>query len=94
MSSGYRWMDALQLWRVATNTLNKQPRTNDKGWFPTFGVKNMHVMNSLQELLTWTASLDKWHKQRNMDMKFGTQNVRSLYKAGLLETVSKELSKL
>jgi hypothetical protein len=25
------WMDGLQLWRVAANTLNKQPQTNDKG---------------------------------------------------------------
>jgi hypothetical protein len=24
--------DDLQLWRLAANILNKQPRTNDKGW--------------------------------------------------------------
>jgi hypothetical protein len=29
----------------------------------------------------------------NMDMRFGTRNVRSLYEAGSLESVSKELSK-
>jgi hypothetical protein len=23
----------LQLWKVVVNTLNKQPRTGDKGWF-------------------------------------------------------------
>jgi hypothetical protein len=26
------WRDGLQLWRVAANTLNKQPQTIDKGW--------------------------------------------------------------
>jgi hypothetical protein len=24
--------DGLQLWRIAANALNKQPRENDKGW--------------------------------------------------------------
>jgi hypothetical protein len=24
--------DSLQLWSLAANILNKQPRTNDKGW--------------------------------------------------------------
>jgi hypothetical protein len=24
--------DGLQLWRIAANILNKQPRINDKGW--------------------------------------------------------------
>jgi hypothetical protein len=42
--------DGLQLWRLAANILNKQPRANDKG------------------------------------------NVRSLYRAGSLMTVSRELS--
>jgi hypothetical protein len=40
---------------------------------------------------TWTDSLDKRPKRRNMDNKFGTWNVRSLYWAGSLVTVSKEL---
>jgi exonuclease III len=36
--------------------------------------------------------LDKGSKQSNMDMRFGTWNVRSLYRVGSLKTVSKELS--
>jgi hypothetical protein len=32
VSSGCRWRNSLQLWRVAANILHKQPRTNDKGW--------------------------------------------------------------
>jgi exonuclease III len=31
--------------------------------------------------------------QRNMDMRFGTWNVRSLYRTGSLMTVSRELSR-
>jgi hypothetical protein len=30
--------DTLQIWRVATNILNKQSRTADKGWPSTLGV--------------------------------------------------------
>jgi hypothetical protein len=30
--------DGLQLWRLAANILNKQPRTNDKGWSSSLGV--------------------------------------------------------
>jgi hypothetical protein len=30
--------DALQVWRVAANILNKQSRTADKGWFFSLGV--------------------------------------------------------
>jgi hypothetical protein len=31
-SSGCGKRNIIQLLRVAANTLNKQPRTNDKGW--------------------------------------------------------------
>jgi hypothetical protein len=36
--------------------------------------------------------LDKWPKRWNMDMRYGTWNVTSLYRAGLLVTISKQLS--
>jgi hypothetical protein len=36
-------------------------------------------------------SLDKRPKRRNMDMRFGTWNIRSLYKVGTRMTVSREL---
>jgi hypothetical protein len=32
---------------------------------------------------TWMDSLDKRPKRRNMDMRFGTWNVRSLYRASI-----------
>jgi exonuclease III len=38
-------------------------------------------------------SLDKQHQLKKMDMRFGTWNVRSLYRAGSLMTVAKEMSK-
>jgi hypothetical protein len=37
--------------------------------------------------------LAKGPKQRNMDMRFGTCSIRSLYKVGSLMTVSRELSR-
>jgi exonuclease III len=37
--------------------------------------------------------LDKRPKLRKMDMKFGTWNVLSLYRAGSRMTVAKEISK-
>jgi hypothetical protein len=55
--------------------------------------KNKLVTKNLTELRTWTDSLDKRPKLRNMDMRFGTWNVRSLYKAGSLMTVSRELTR-
>jgi hypothetical protein len=38
-------------------------------------------------------SLDKQPKQWNTDMRFGLWNVRTLYRAGSLMTVSRELSR-
>jgi hypothetical protein len=37
-SSACRWRNGLQLWRVAANILNKQQRTNGKGWSSSLGV--------------------------------------------------------
>ena len=31
-SSGFRWRNGLQIWRVTANILNKQSRTADRGW--------------------------------------------------------------
>jgi hypothetical protein len=50
-------------------------------------------MNHLNEPWTWTNSLDKQPKRWKTDMRFGTWNVKSLYRAGSLMTVSEELLK-
>jgi hypothetical protein len=50
-------------------------------------------MKRINEPRTWTDFLDKGPKQRNRDMRFGTWNVRSLYRVGSLMTVSRELSR-
>jgi hypothetical protein len=42
---------------------------------------------------TWTDPLDERPKRRNMDMRLETWNVRSLYRAGSLMTVLRELSR-
>jgi hypothetical protein len=38
-------------------------------------------------------SLDKRPKEKKMDMRFGTWNVRSMYRAGSLKEVAEEISK-
>jgi hypothetical protein len=82
--------------------MNKQPRTNDKGWSFWFGVwheDNNHF--TLKKLVTkcskeprnWIDTLDKWSKRRNMNMRVGTWNLRRTYGVDSLMTVSKELSR-
>jgi hypothetical protein len=41
----------------------------------------------------WMDSLDKRPKRKKMDMRFGTWNVRSMYRAGSLRAVEEEISK-
>jgi hypothetical protein len=71
--------DALQLWREAANIFNKKSRTADKGWSSSLGVergaltvKNNLVTKTFTKPRTWTDSLDKRPKRKNMDMRFGT----------------------
>jgi hypothetical protein len=100
-SSGCGWRDGLQQWRVAANMLNKQPRTNDRGWSSTLGLcvglttphRKSQACYILMSPGTWTDPLDKLPNRRNMDMRFVTYNISSLYKAGSLMTVSRELSR-
>jgi hypothetical protein len=37
--------------------------------------------------------LDKQRKRKKMDLRFGTWNVRSMYRTGSLRTVAEEISK-
>jgi hypothetical protein len=56
-------------------------------------VKKKLVTKTSKEPRTWTDSLDKRPKLWNTDMRFGTWNVRSLYRAGSLKTVLRELAR-
>jgi hypothetical protein len=56
--------------------------------------KNKLVTKNLTVPRTWTDYLDKRPKLRNMNMRFGTWNVRSLYRAGSLMRVSRETSQI
>ncbi|PNF36339.1 hypothetical protein B7P43_G00511 [Cryptotermes secundus] len=42
---------------------------------------------------TWTDPVDERPKLMKMDMRFGTWNVRSLYRAGSLRAVAEKISK-
>jgi hypothetical protein len=55
-------------------------------------MKNKLATEHFTEPWTWTDSLDKRRKRRNMDMRFRTWNKRSLYWPGSLMRVSRELS--
>jgi hypothetical protein len=55
--------------------------------------KNKLVAKCHKEPRTWMDSLDKRSKARKMDVRVGTWNVRSLYRAGSLMTVAKEIPK-
>ncbi|PNF34309.1 hypothetical protein B7P43_G15813 [Cryptotermes secundus] len=50
-------------------------------------------MKILRKPWTWTDSLDKRPKLKKVDTRFGTWNVRSLYRAGLFREVAEEILK-
>ena len=91
----------LKIWRLAANILNKQSgqptRSGPPAW--GFGVtlttshcKNKGVQKRHTGPPNWTDNLERpW--QRKMDMRFGTWNVRSLYRAGALGLVTSELDR-
>jgi hypothetical protein len=78
------------------NILNTQPVTNNEGGPPVWGLdmrlttphRKNKLVTKFKEPGAWTDSLEKQPKRRNMDMRFGTWNIRSLYKAGSLMTLS------
>jgi hypothetical protein len=53
--------------------------------------KNSHVTKILKKPQTWTDSLNKRPKLKKMDMRFGTWNVRSMYRTGSLRAVAEEI---
>jgi len=81
-------------WRLAAKILNKQSRTADKEWSSSFSgigrgannsspLKRILLRNSQTKPPTWTDTSVRT-KQRKRDMRFGTWNVRNLYRAGAL----------
>jgi hypothetical protein len=56
-------------------------------------VKNKFVMKGYTNPRTWTDSLDERPKRKNMDMRFGKWNARSLYRAGTIMRVSRKLTR-
>ena len=97
------WMEERpSIWRVAGNILNKQSRTTEKGWFASLGVGRgakqlltvkTYVTKYLQgKLWTWTDTL-VWPKPQKRDLRFGTWNVRSLYRAVSLTAAARELAR-
>jgi hypothetical protein len=94
--------DGLQIWRIAVNMLNKQSWTADSGWSSSLGVvqgaNNPPLLNSIlvtnhyaqpRNRTDYLAQPKRW----KMDMRFGTWNVRILYRSGSLKTVARELGK-
>jgi hypothetical protein len=55
--------------------------------------KNKLVTKILKKPQTWTDSFDKRPRLKKIDMRFGTWNVRSMYRAMSLRAVAEEISK-
>jgi hypothetical protein len=68
VSSGCGWRDGLQLWRVVANTLNKLPRTADKGWFSILGVGRGAKNSYRKKLLCYESDIEA----SDLDRSFGT----------------------
>jgi hypothetical protein len=93
--------EGLQIWKISANILNKQLWTAERGDPPAWGLgvelrsphhKKLVCYELSQRALDLKNYLDKLFKLRNIDMRFGTWDVRSLCRAGLLMTVVKEIS--
>jgi hypothetical protein len=54
-------------------------------------VKNKLVTKDHKQHRTWTDSLDKRPKRKKMDTRFGTWNVRSMYRAGSLRAMAEKI---
>jgi hypothetical protein len=83
----------LHIWRLVANILNKKSRTADSGWSSTLGVgqwakNSIFVTNHNAQPRNRTDYLAQ-PKHWEMDMRFGTWNVRSLYRSGSLKTVAR-----
>jgi hypothetical protein len=84
--------DGLQQWRLDASTLNKQPRTNDKGWSSSFGVGRGTNNSSPYK---WSM-LQKCYKSLGLGRILPINDLSDIIwrsRAGSLVTVSKELSK-
>ena len=90
------------VWRVTANILNKQSRTENKGWSSILGLREVVTTNHpnnwpCRETEACALGLtDLWvrRKQREMDMRFCTSNVMSLYRSGSLNKSSQGISKI
>jgi hypothetical protein len=76
----------------------KQSRTAEQWWLCSFWVgrganksspkKNKLVTKMFKKPWTWTVSLEERPTRKKMDMRFGTWNARSMYRAGSLRAVA------
>jgi exonuclease III len=94
--------ESLQIWRVDANISNKQSRTADRGWSSSLRVEqgaNNHPTIKIYiccKVCTRASEMDGFSGTNlapKKDMRFGTWNVRSLYRAGSLKTVARKLGK-
>jgi hypothetical protein len=83
------------------NIFNKQSRTADKGWSSSLGLgvgittprhKNKLVTKMFKKPRNWNDFLDKRPKLKKINMRFGTWNVRSMYRAGPLRALAEGIS--
>lgn len=93
--------NGFQIWRVPENILNKQLWTvhSHQVWGLDAGLTNSHFPNTLYyKILHRTLNLYMNRSlrslmQQEMDMRFGTWNVRNLQRTGSLKRVTREPAK-
>jgi hypothetical protein len=90
--------DGLQAWKVAANILKKQSGHSTRGdslvWGLGKGLTTHHCKKSARyKMLHRTSDLVPVERlrERKMDMRLGTRNVRGLYRAVSLKIVAREL---
>lgn len=85
----------VQRWRIAANTLNKEPGTVDKKWSSStwFGLGAKNASNSQELTTSLSLSWIVWVNDLSYRIwiRFGTWNKGSLHRIVSLVTVSREL---
>jgi hypothetical protein len=93
--------EGFQIRRAAANILNKQSQATKQVGSSSFGSwawgftphgKIKLVTECCKGHMTWTDSLERL-KLNKIDMRFGTWNISSFYRAGSLRTVARQLAK-
>jgi hypothetical protein len=78
VSSGCGWRNGLQLWRLAANILNKQSRTDNKGWSSSLGFGRGAIHKLINSVWHKEELPDQWKKFTKKGDKTDCNNYRDI----------------